>query len=55
MLMIALSVIGFGGMRTVAWQTGHFPVFPAFDSFAVKLCPFGHLSWIVTLLSPFFF
>jgi hypothetical protein len=51
-LIIALSVIGFGGIRTAAWQTGHFPVFPAFDSLAVKLCPLGHLSWIVTSGSP---
>ncbi|MDR2643700.1 MAG: hypothetical protein LBC74_13000 [Planctomycetaceae bacterium] len=51
-LMIALSVIGLGGIRTAAWQIGHFPVFPAFDSLAVKLCPLGHLSWIVMLGSP---
>jgi hypothetical protein len=44
MLMMALSVIGFGGILTAAWHIGHFPVFPAFDSFAVKLCPFGHFS-----------
>ncbi|MDR1477696.1 MAG: hypothetical protein LBJ00_02010 [Planctomycetaceae bacterium] len=43
-LMIALSVIGLGGILTAAWQTGHLPVLPEFDSFAVKLCPLGHLS-----------
>ncbi|MDR1053598.1 MAG: hypothetical protein LBL39_05435 [Planctomycetaceae bacterium] len=43
-LMMALSLIGLGGIRTAAWQTGHLPVLPEFDSLAVKLCPLGHLS-----------
>ncbi len=54
--MIALSEMTVWcrtGMLTTALQTGHFPVLPAFDSLAVKWCPFGHVNGIgtITLLS----
>ena len=32
------------GILTATLHTGHLPVFPAFDSLAVKWCPLGHFN-----------
>ncbi len=55
MCMIALSEISVWcstGILTAALQTGHFPVLPALDSFAVKWCPFGHFNEMGTAFPP---